>query len=81
MIKLTVLRWEDYTQISRWVQSSHMGLKSEESFLTVVRERDVLMEAGSERCYAANFEDRSDQISRSRQRKGTKLKTRCMGGS
>ena len=35
-----------------------MGLKSEEPFLTVVRERDVLMEAGSERCYVANFEDR-----------------------
>ena len=58
MIKLTVLRWEDYTQISRLVQTSHMGLKSKEPFLTVVRERDVLMEAGSERCYAANFEDR-----------------------
>lgn len=46
-----------YPGLARWNQPNHVSpLKFEESFLAVLRERDVMMKVGSERLYTPGFE-------------------------
>ena len=57
VVNLKILHRGAYPGLARWNQPNHMSpLKFEECFLAVLRERDVIMKAGSERLYTSGFE-------------------------
>ena len=57
VMKLRILRWGDHPGLSRWIQFNYVSPSNSRTFHGSGQKRGMLMEAGSERCSIAGFED------------------------